>query len=85
MGRDTCRPEQGATDYTIQASVVVLATGGAVAISGFVAERIGYVSHFHVSAMLCLLGVVAAAVVTRNGFGYDSLRYRSRAGEVNAS
>ncbi|HNC98726.1 MAG TPA: MFS transporter, partial [Myxococcota bacterium] len=46
---DRCRPKFEATDYTVQASAVVFATGGASAISGVVAEKLGYVGHFGVA------------------------------------
>jgi RhtX/FptX family siderophore transporter len=46
-----------ATDYTLQASVVVVATGGAATLSGFVASRLGYPLHFAVSAALSAAGL----------------------------
>ncbi len=54
---DRCRPKFEATDYTVQASAVVFATGGASAISGVVAENLGYVGHFGVAVLLCVVGV----------------------------
>ncbi|QSQ24271.1 MFS transporter [Pyxidicoccus parkwayensis] len=53
---DACRPEHAATDYTVQASLVVLATGGAAAVSGFSANALGYSAHFALSAALCVAG-----------------------------
>jgi predicted MFS family arabinose efflux permease len=59
---DACRPEHAATDYTVQASVVVLATGGAAAVSGFSAAALGYSTHFALSAALCVAGTLYAAL-----------------------
>ena len=59
---DACRPEHAATDYTVQASVVVLATGGAAAASGFSAAALGYSTHFALSAALCVAGTLYAAL-----------------------
>jgi RhtX/FptX family siderophore transporter len=55
---DAARRETAATDYTVQASVVVIATGGAAASSGYVAEALGYASFFTLSGALCFLGVL---------------------------
>ena len=69
---DTCRPEAGGTDYTVQASVVVLASflgsalGGRLAdacIHGMGAAGAGYALHFAVGAMLTALGAFAMGVV----------------------
>jgi predicted MFS family arabinose efflux permease len=51
-----CRPEHPGTDYTVQASLVVVATGGAAALSGFSAQALGYSGHFLLSAALCAVG-----------------------------
>jgi predicted MFS family arabinose efflux permease len=59
---DACRPHRAATDYTLQACVVVGATGLAAAFSGFVAQRLGYPGLFSVSAVLCLVAVGMVAV-----------------------
>jgi predicted MFS family arabinose efflux permease len=53
--------ETGGTDYTVQASAVVIATGAASTVSGFSATALGYAGHFAVGAGLCVLAVVAAA------------------------
>ncbi|WP_239469935.1 MFS transporter [Archangium violaceum] len=55
---ETCRPEHAASDYTVQASLVVLATGGAAAVSGFSAQALGYAWHFTLSAAVCAVAVV---------------------------
>ena len=57
---DRCRPEAASTDYTVQASAVVVATGGMSALSGFSAAQLGYAGHFFASAVLA---VGALAVV----------------------
>jgi PAT family beta-lactamase induction signal transducer AmpG len=59
---DACRPEHAATDYTVQASLVVLATGAAAAVSGFSAAALGYSTHFALSAALCVAGTLYAAL-----------------------
>lgn len=59
---DACRAEHAATDYTLQASVVVLATGAAAAASGFSAQALGYSAHFALSAALCVAGTLYAAL-----------------------
>jgi RhtX/FptX family siderophore transporter len=53
---DVCGEDAG-TDYTLQASVVVVATGAAAALSGFVAARLGYPLHFAFSAALSAAGL----------------------------
>jgi len=62
---DRARPGSEGTDYTFQASAVVLATGGAGAISGWVAQAAGYFWHFVIAGGLSLVGVVIAARVVR--------------------
>jgi len=58
---DRCRPAQASTDYTIQASVVVIASGAAAAASGALAAAVGWVWFFRIAAALGLLGALAAA------------------------
>ena len=55
---DACRPGCGGTDYTIQASLVVFATGLAGALGGYLADEVGYQTHFSLSvvfAVFCLM------------------------------
>jgi len=59
---DWCRAESGATDYTVQASAVVIATGVAATLAGFSAQALGYGAHF---ALAALLALAALAVVRR--------------------
>ncbi len=56
---DVCDPDQGGTDYTVQASIVVIANGGAAALSGFAAKALGFEWFFVVSAVLSALGLLA--------------------------
>lgn len=46
---DWSRPESAATDYTVQASAVVIATGLASTVAGFSAQAFGYTMHFIVA------------------------------------
>jgi PAT family beta-lactamase induction signal transducer AmpG len=55
---DVCRPSKSATDYTVQACAVVVATGSASSLSGVLAHAMGYGAMFALSAVLCVLGVV---------------------------
>ncbi|AUX39689.1 MFS transporter [Sorangium cellulosum] len=52
--------ESAATDYTIQASAMVIATGLAAAASGFSAGRLGYPLHFTLAAGLAALSPAVA-------------------------
>jgi MFS transporter, PAT family, beta-lactamase induction signal transducer AmpG len=54
---DATRPHAAGTDYTIQASTVVLASGLAATISGASAQALGYAAHFVVAAGLCVLAI----------------------------
>jgi PAT family beta-lactamase induction signal transducer AmpG len=58
---DFCRAEHAGTDYTVQASLVVIATGTASILSGFSAGAIGYGGHFLAAAGLSAVGVIAVA------------------------
>ena len=57
---DWSHPDTAASDYTVQASAVVIATGVASALAGFSAQWFGYTFHFALSAAL---GLAAVAVV----------------------
>ena len=54
---DGCRRECAATDYTVQASGVVIATGVASALSGFSAGLLGYTGHFLLATVLAAISV----------------------------
>ncbi len=62
---DATRPDRAATDYTVQACVVVLATGAASALGGFTASALGYTGHFILATALSFGGV---AFVALHGF-----------------
>jgi PAT family beta-lactamase induction signal transducer AmpG len=54
---DRSRLEAAATDYTLQASMLAMATSAVGSISGFVAESVGYTMLFVVAAVLGVSGV----------------------------
>lgn len=58
---DWCSSEAGATDYTVQTSGVVIATGGASALAGFSAHSLGYPGHFALATVVALLAFGARA------------------------
>lgn len=58
---DRCRPGNAGTDYTIQASAVVIATGSMSVVSGFVADALGYVGHYLLGTLACGLAVLVVA------------------------
>jgi MFS family permease len=53
---DFSRPSSAGTDYTVQACIVVIATGAASMSSGVSAAAFGYAGHFLLAAMLSLVG-----------------------------
>ena len=63
---DACGDAAG-TDYTLQASVVVIATGVAQAMSGLVAGNVGYPGHFAASAVISALGLIFTWQALRRG------------------
>jgi len=62
---ESCRKDHAATDYTVQASVVVVASGLAAALSGFSAKHLGYAGHFTLAGVLAAFAVVFIAAVFR--------------------
>ena len=58
---DWCSSETSATDYTVQASAVVIATGLASSLSGFSAQALGYFDHFIVATVLAAVALVVVA------------------------
>jgi len=56
---DFSRPRSAGTDYTVQASIVVIATGAATLLSGVSASALGYASHFVAAAALSAVGTIA--------------------------
>ncbi|MEZ4460527.1 MAG: MFS transporter [bacterium] len=53
---DWSRPEHSGADYTMLASVVVVATGIGSLLSGFSAEAFGYIGHHTAAALISLVG-----------------------------
>lgn len=75
---DWSRPERAATDYTVQASVVVIATSLAAIASGFLAQATSYGVTFASASIFCLVGVtVTAALFPRDGFAGNAERHPS--------
>ncbi|MDI3282413.1 MFS transporter [Polyangium sp. 15x6] len=68
---NSCRPEHAGADYTVQASVVVAASGLAAAASGFSAKALGYAGHFTLAAALAALAVGFVGLVFRSGRGLE--------------
>lgn len=66
---DACDPSIGGTDYTVQASVVVIGAGLLGTLAGPVAEVLGYTGHFVFSALLTLaaLAWIARVLFTKPG------------------
>ncbi|MBL8923260.1 MAG: MFS transporter [Myxococcaceae bacterium] len=62
---DWCRPGHSATDATVQASTVVVATLLASAGSGFSAQTFGHHLHFVLAAFLAMGAVVASALLLK--------------------
>jgi predicted MFS family arabinose efflux permease len=60
---DWSRPAHAATDYTVQACAVVVATGAAAVLSGASAQALGYPAHFAVATLLSLAGLAVVARV----------------------
>jgi predicted MFS family arabinose efflux permease len=58
---EASRPTDAATDYTLQASVVVLASGVGAALSGLVAAHLGYFGTFLIAGALAVLAPLVVA------------------------
>ncbi|MFT6398620.1 MAG: putative MFS family arabinose efflux permease [Bradymonadia bacterium] len=71
---DWTRPNAAASDYTVLASAVVIATGFASTFSGFLAAAIGYSNHFLLSGALALAAVGMVAVMTEGSGIHIRLR-----------
>lgn len=74
---DAALKETGASDYTAQASVVVLASGVGSALSGVSADALGYLWHFVLAGAVCVVGSLAMIPLYRRGIA-------PRPGEVHA-
>jgi MFS family permease len=64
---DRCRPHTPGTDYSLQASLQVLASGIAALCGGLFAERFGYAAVFATAACLTLLALLPAILSFRSG------------------
>lgn len=64
---DRCRTEHAATDYTFQASVVVMATLVAAALGGTTAQWLGYGPNFILGGMVSLAAVGLLVLRPRSG------------------
>jgi len=60
---DRASRAQAGTDYTAQASIVVVAMGAGSALSGFSAEHLGHAGHILMSFALAVTGLVVVARV----------------------
>ncbi len=69
--------QSAASHYTLQASLVVVGSGLAAALSGWSARHLGYAGHFGLCALLGLAGVATALRVLGSGVAH-------RAGEAAA-
>jgi MFS family permease len=64
---DAALQETGASDYTAQASVVVVASGVGSALSGVSADALGYLWHFVVAGVVCVVGSLVMIPLYRLG------------------
>lgn len=71
---DVCQKETASSDYTLQASAVVIATGFAKAGAGRVADLWGYQTNFTVALLLCGIGVL--------WFAFQAPRLLDREGQL---
>ena len=62
---DRCRPGHEGTDYTVQASIVVVGSGVVSAFSGVSASALGYPGHFAMSAVISAIACVVAGRYAR--------------------
>ena len=72
---DAADPRTGATDYTVQASVVVLASGVGSALSGVSADAMGYPAHFLMSGAVCVAGALVMIPLYRRGIAPRSITH----------
>lgn len=69
-----CRDDSAGTDYTVQASVFVIATGVAVSLSGILADSVGFAAYFNISGVMALLALTPVAIVALRG-GFTAFRH----------
>jgi MFS family permease len=73
MMMDVSRVRTAGSDYTLQASVVVVAQLGGRSLSGFSAEALGYGGNFLASGLISVLGALAGYLILRNTSFRDRL------------
>jgi predicted MFS family arabinose efflux permease len=66
MMMDRCREQSPGTDYTLQASLMVMATGVAAFTGGAFTDRFGYAAVFATAAVITLLALVPAILFFRS-------------------
>jgi MFS transporter, PAT family, beta-lactamase induction signal transducer AmpG len=66
---DRCRPHSPGTDYSLQASLIVMVTGVAATMGGLFTDWYGYGAVFATAAVLTLLALVPALLFFRQS-GY---------------
>jgi len=71
---DWCSREASATDYTVQASAVVIASGAASAAAGWSAQALGYFGHFCLAAVLAFGGLAAVHLCFPSAEGAARIR-----------
>jgi RhtX/FptX family siderophore transporter len=71
---DWCRPGHSGSDYTVQASTVVIASGVAASLSGVTAHRLGYAGHFALAFALSLAALGAVLVLFPSAAPAESLK-----------
>ena len=59
---DFSRPHSEGTDYTVQACIVVIATGATAMLSGLSAQALGYAGHFVAAAVLSGIGTLTVVM-----------------------
>jgi PAT family beta-lactamase induction signal transducer AmpG len=78
---DWSSEQSAGTDYTVQASAVVIATGAAGALAGLSAHQLGYLGHFCLATALAL----GAIAVVGACFPSEALRRRMRGDETEVA
>jgi MFS family permease len=64
---DAADERSAGSDYSVQASLVVLGTGLAAGLSGFSAQALGYAAHFVLAGALCLVGMAPLVLGATTG------------------
>lgn len=75
---DRCRAGTASTDYTVQASAVVIATGAASALAGFGAAELGYAGHFFGCAALAAAAIAVVPWLVPRSFANQPAKQGER-------